>query len=139
MGKVNWGRVFLGGLLAGVVINVFESVFSGIILARDWEAAMKTLGHQMPSGAIGIFLVYGFLTGIAAIWLYAVARPRFGPGPKTAALTGVGYWVIGYALPAAGWGATGLFPARLIATSTLGGLVEIVVAGVVGAWLYKEE
>ena len=138
MGKINWGRVFLGGLLAGVVINSFEFVISGILLAPKWEAAMKALGRQMPSGAIGIFLAYGFLTGIAAIWLYAVARPRFGPGPKTAALTGIGYWVIGYALPAVGWGVTGLFPAGLIATSTLAGLLEIVVASVIGAWFYKE-
>ena len=90
MGKINWGRVFLGGLFAGLVINSFEFVISGVVLAPKWEAAMKALGRQMPTGAIGIFLAYGFLTGIAAIWLYAVARPRFGPGPKTAALTGIG-------------------------------------------------
>ena len=56
----------------------------------------------------------------------------------TVALTRIGYWVIGYALPAVGWGVTGLFPAGLIATSTLAGLLEIVVASVIGAWLYKE-
>jgi hypothetical protein len=82
--------------------NSFEFAISGILLAPKWEAAMKALGRQMPSGAIGISLVYGFLMGIAAIWLYAVARPRSGSGLKAAALTGIGYWVIGYALPAVG-------------------------------------
>jgi hypothetical protein len=48
------------------------------------------------------------------------------------------FWVIGYVFPAVGWGAMGLFPAWLIATSTLAGLLEIVVASVIGAWLYKE-
>jgi hypothetical protein len=91
MSKINWGRVFLGGLLAGVVINAFEFVISGILLAPKWNAAMKDLGRQMSSGTVRIFVLYGFLTGFAAIWLYAVARPRFGPGPKTAALTGIGY------------------------------------------------
>jgi len=46
--------------------------------------------------------------------------------------------VIGYVFPAVGWGAMGLFPAGLIATSTLADLLEIVVASVIGALLYKE-
>src|SRR5260370_29519377 len=100
-------------------------VIGGILLAPKWDAAMKALGRQMPSGAIGISVLYGFLTGIAAIWLYAVARPRFGPGPKTAALTGVAYWVIGYVFPAVGWGAMGLFPLGLLTISTIAGLAEI--------------
>ena len=40
MGTINWTRVILGGLVAGVVINVFESVLNGVVLAKDWEAAM---------------------------------------------------------------------------------------------------
>jgi hypothetical protein len=53
-------------------------------------------------------------------------------------LTGVAYWVIGYVFPAVGWGAMGLFPLRLLTISTIAGLAEIVVASVIGAWLYKE-
>ena len=51
--------------------------------------------------------------GIAAIWLYAAARPRFGAGPKTAGLTGFTYWIMGYALPTLGQIPVGLFPKRL--------------------------
>jgi len=138
MSKINWGRVFLGGLVAGVVINAFEFVISGMLLAPQWEEAMKALGREMPSGAIGLFVLSGFLTGIAIIWLYAAARPRFGPGPKTAGLTGFAYGVIGCALPAVGWGAMGFFPIGLTVISTVAAMAEIVVASVVGAWLYKE-
>ncbi len=138
MGKINWGRVILGGLLAGLVINIFEYVVNGVVLAADWEAAMKALGHQMSNSAIAVFVVWGFLAGIAAIWLYAAARPRFGPGPKTAALTGVGYWVVGYALPNFGLAPLGLFPPRLLVIGTIVGLVEIIVASEIGAWIYKE-
>ena len=82
MSKINWGRVFLGGLFAGVVINSFEFAISGILLAPKWDAAMKNLGRQMSSGTIRIFVLYGFLTGFAAIWLYAVARPASGLGQR---------------------------------------------------------
>ncbi len=40
MGKINWGRVLLGGLLAGIVVNVFEYVTNGVVLASDWNAVM---------------------------------------------------------------------------------------------------
>src|SRR5262252_4896219 len=41
------------------------------------------------------------------------SRPRFGAGPKTAALTGFTYWIMGYALPTLGQIPVGLFPKRL--------------------------
>lgn len=99
---------------------------------------MKALGHQLPPSAVPIFIVNGFLTGIAAIWLYAAARPRFGPGAKTAAMTGFGFWVIGYALPQIGWAAMHLFRHRLIAIGAAVGLVEIILGSIAGAALYKE-
>jgi hypothetical protein len=139
MGKINWGRVFLGGLLAGVVVNVFEFVANGLVLASSWDTAMRNLGRQMPRGAIAVFVLVGFLVGITAVWLYAAARPRYGPGPRTAVLIGFGYWLIGYALPTLGWAAMGLIPRRLLAIGTVVGLVEIVAATVIGAWLYTEE
>ncbi len=88
MGKINWARVLLGGLLAGLIINIFEYVTNGVVLAAAWDAAMKALGRHLSMSAIAVFIVGGFIGGIAAIWLYAAARPRFGAGPKTAALTG---------------------------------------------------
>lgn len=138
MGKINWGRVIAGGLVAGIVINVFEYVTNGRILAADWAAAMQNLGRQMPSGAVAIFIVWGFLVGISAIWLYAAARTRFGPGPGTAILIGFAYWVIGYLLPNFVNWALALFPSRLLAITTVVGLVELIVASLAGASIYKE-
>ena len=128
MGKINIARMLLGGLVAGVVVNIFEFVTHGVVLAADWEAAMSALGRQMPGSALAVFVVWGFLVGIGAIWLYAVARPRFGPGPSTAVLTGFGYWIFGYALPIFGYEAMGLFPTRLMTIATIVGLVELIAA-----------
>lgn len=139
MGKINIGRVLLGGLLAGLVVNIFEFVTNGVVLASQWDVGLKAPGHQMPRSAPIAFVVSGFLMGIGAIWLYAAARPRFGPGLKTAALTGIGFWVFGYALPNSDYAAMGLFPMRLIVVSTLVGLVELIAASLCGAWLYREQ
>jgi hypothetical protein len=55
---------------------------------------MKALGRHLSMGTVAVFIIGGFIAGIAAIWLYAAARPRFDAGPKTAALTGFAYWVV---------------------------------------------
>ena len=89
MGKINLARVFLGGLLAGLIINIFEYILNGVVFAPQWDAFEKAHGHQMRPGAIPFLIVSAFVAGIGVVWLYALARPRLGPGPKTAALTGI--------------------------------------------------
>jgi len=45
MQKMNWGRVFLGGLLAGVVVNIFEYVTNGVVSAADWQAMRPSVDN----------------------------------------------------------------------------------------------
>jgi len=143
MSRINWARVFLGGLLAGVIINVFEFVVNGVFLAAEWQAMMKSLGQTTfptTSGAV-IFLIWGFLSGICAIWLYAAVRPRFGPGMKTAVLTGFAFWVLTTVLRTvddAGVGHPFLYSSHLLVILVVVCLVQSVVASVVGAWVYEE-
>ena len=138
MGKLNWVRLLLGGLLAGVVINIFEFVTNDVFLGKHWAAAMRALGRHLPPHAMPLFIIWGFVLGIAAIWLYAVARPRFGPGPKTTIFTSLGCWVLAYVLGSLSAGAMGLVPYRLLVIGTIVGLVEILLASLAGAWVYKE-
>src|SRR5258708_3909602 len=141
MAHTNWGRVILGGLLAGVVINIVEYITNGVVLKQAWGQAMQTLGKpaELTAGAIVMFNIWGFLLGIAAVWLYAAIRPRYGAGPNTAIRAGLAAWALAVFLPNLGNYPLGLFPARLLAVSTVVALVEIVVATVAGAWLYKEK
>src|SRR5260370_33916652 len=114
MGKINWTRVILGGLAAGLIINVFESVLNGMILAKDMEAAISALGRQMGGGALAMFIAWGFLVGIFAVWLYAAIRPRYGAGPKTAAGSGAAVWGLGYVVASVNPLALHHFPKRLM-------------------------
>jgi hypothetical protein len=136
--KINWTRVILGGLLAGLIVNIFEFLVDGLLLRSEWDAGLKAL-NKTPGGigAAVIFWLWGFLIGIFALWLYANFRPRFG-GIRTAVLTGVAVWVPGGFLAMLPPIAMHLFRYRLMAFDMVLTLVEIVVGTVAGAWLYKD-
>ena len=57
---------------------------------------------------------------------------------RTALCAGSAVWFFAYLYPNIGLVVLGFFPGRLIALATLWGLVELLVAAVAGAWLYKE-
>jgi len=139
MGKICYSRVLLGGLLAGVVVNLFEFLHN-LVMKAQWEAAVKPLGlsMQLSTGGIVFYIVLCFVIGIAIVWFYAAARPRFGPGAKTAALTGLAFGIICYAIPNVGWGAFTKLPWGLTTIAIVWSLVETVVASLLGAWPYKE-
>ncbi|MGE5276693.1 MAG: hypothetical protein ACM3SU_06845 [Acidobacteriota bacterium] len=136
---VNWGRVILGGIGAGIVVNVSEFFLNEVVLKKTNEDAMKALGKSMPEsgGTIAVWILWGFLFGIVAVWLYAAIRPRYGAGPATAAKAGVAVWILASLSSSVFLWNLGLFPLNGIVLVWT--LVETLVATVVGAWLYREE
>ena len=140
MGKINLGRVILGGLVAGVIINVVEGVMNGVILQPQWSAAAKAIGRSatMSTKQIVAFNVWGFAAGIIAVWLYAAMRPRFGAGPRTAITAGAAVWLLAYAMANAMMAFLHLFPLGLLVTVTAVGLVEVLIAATAGAYFYRE-
>lgn len=139
MGRIDFKRVLIGGLLAGLVLNVVDYLLYGVYLAPDFDAAMQALGLPPMSGSmIAWFVLLDFLWGILLVYLYAAIRPRFGPGPRTAIIAGLLVWVAGVLFHALGEGAMGLFPARLYVIGTVASLIYIPIAAMVGAWAYRE-
>ena len=139
MSKINLGRVVMGGLLAGLIINAFEYVLNGVVLADQWQALMAAMNKPMIGMTEIIwFNVCGFLLGIVAVWTYAAIRPRFGAGVKTAVYAALLTWVTAYVFCNAMSTITGMFSMQLTLTLVGVGLVEIIVATIAGAWLYKE-
>lgn len=139
MSRINITRVFTGGLLAGVVLNIGEFVVNEIFLGDQWVAAMEARNLQQPGGgAVALYVIWSFVLGIALVWLYAAIRPRFGPGPKTAVIAGLVVWFLIWFM---GFGSTlinDMFPGSLVLIAVVWGLVETIAAGLAGGWLYRE-
>lgn len=139
MGHINWKRVIFGGLLCGLVINAFEFLLNDVLLQSQWTDAWGALGRtaQFGSAEVSAFVLWGFLVGIFAIWLYAEIRPHYGARPMTAIIAGLAVWFLGYLLAAVVPLVTNLFPGRLMLISLAVGLVEAVAGTMAGAWLYQ--
>jgi hypothetical protein len=140
MNRINWGRVIVGGLAAGVVLNLGEWLLHEVILRERMEEAASAMGMELPSGSdIGIFVAMTFVLGILLVWLYAAIRPRYGAGPKAAILAGLFGWILLYLFWLIYNIAWEIFPQDMVTISTIWGFFELPIATLVGAWLYKEE
>ncbi len=139
MGAINNGRVLVGGLLAGLVFNIGETLLNAVVVAGPMQEIAEAHNLQDPGGpGIGIFVLMGFALGVLMTWFYAAARPRLGPGPKTAAIIGAALWFPSYLIPIVGWVVLGLAPLGLGVVMSIWGLVEMVLSAVAGGWLYQE-
>ncbi|HEX9729755.1 MAG TPA: hypothetical protein VGA37_14735 [Gemmatimonadales bacterium] len=139
MASINNGKLVLGGLAAGLVINVVESVVNLTMLAGPWEDALAALNlPPLAGGAIGGFVALGFLLGILTVWIYAAIRPRFGPGPATAMKAGLATWIAFYVFGYFGDWLSGLVPTSLFLIVLAYSLVMMLGAAYVGGMVYKE-
>lgn len=139
MRRVNMKRVILGGIVAAVVVNVGEGLFA-LLTKSEWEAAIRSLGLRLQAGpAAYLPFAWSLVVGVLSVWLYAAIRPRYGPGAKTAVRAALAVWALSTATFAIAMGSLGLFPARLMTYVALWSLVEVTVAMLIGASLYREE
>ena len=139
MTKINYGRVILGGLLAGLVLNIGEYLLNEVVFKQQMEEMFRKINVPPPGGSfIAIAVGITFLLGILIVCLYAMIRARYGAGPKTAICAALVIWFCVYVY-------CGVLNAALFGISTsfliigmVWGLVEYALAAVAGAWLYKE-
>jgi hypothetical protein len=134
MGKINWTRVLFGGLVAGFVINVF-------FLGPGLGALHLSLGwaRQETVAVAVLMVVLVFLVTILVTWLYAAIRSRYGSGLRTAAMAGVASGLLLGIFQYAGWILTSRqIPARMWATNAVITFVALVIATLLGAWVYEK-
>ena len=137
---MNYARVILGGLVTGIILTVGEVVLNSFIVHSmmvEWAAK-----HSFPADPGPTFLVAAIVLtislGIVTIWLYAMIRPRSGPGPKTAICAALFMWFAVYIYCGIIFGLLLAQPLNAMAISIVWGLGEFVIAAIAGAWLYKE-
>jgi hypothetical protein len=71
-------------------------------------------------------------------WTYAAIQPRFGAGKRTAVVAGFVVWLLGYFAAGLTTMAMGVFPLSFMAIVFAYSLMQIFVAAMAGASLYRE-
>jgi hypothetical protein len=116
MEGTNWKRVFLGGVVSGIVLNVFHLTIL-VISSGTVDIGTSTI-------------VFYFVTGILAIWLYSAIRPRYGTGTQTAVIAGLFIGVL--------CGLTYFVSAVSASLLALYAAVAMyILATLAGSWIYK--
>lgn len=137
MGKINVGKVIVGGIVAGIVMNVFDYVINEMIMKADYMAVFAARNIDPSLISIPTMVVLDFAMALLLVFTYAAIRTRFGPGPKTAVVAAIIIAMTANVL-AAYFAGQGFFPWSVWAKASVLATANTVVSGLVGCALYKE-
>jgi hypothetical protein len=140
--SLNKGRIWLGGLVGGVVWNVWSIVVNLFIVGNARYVAAQNAGVFLKTPRYSFFagqwIVIVFVLAIVLAHLYAWTRQTLGPGARTALR--IGFWVgfvAGFPLnfAQATWLAAGRgLPFGWMLEMWVGAILSTLVAG----FLYKD-
>jgi hypothetical protein len=136
--RINVRSAFSSGLVAGIIIII---VGFGLvpILGNQMNAVLESRSlPPLSNGAMGFFAFVSVTFGISVIWFYALIQSRFKSKLKAAVVSAMIFWFYAYFLPNAALVAYGFMPFTLSAIGTAWGILEVLVACIVGSRLYKE-
>jgi hypothetical protein len=138
---INVSKVVVGGLIAGLVANVLDTVWGFTVLHDGMVDMAKRFGHtEADTQSVAFILPWimvDFVIGLAVVWNYAAIRPRFGPGPKTALVAALPLYIAATAV-VYGFMSIGMMPPDAFVKGTLTSLVSAMLASLAGAYFYKE-
>jgi hypothetical protein len=133
VGEINWRSVLTCGSVAGLAWSLMTLpiliLFGGEII----DAVPRPL---VTVGRLGSFTL-NVVSGIWALWLYAAIRPRYGAGPKTAAIAGFSWWLIS-TIAVWQWKEIGLLRFNGLVGLIVASLPILIAVTMFGARLYQQ-
>ncbi len=84
MEPLNYTRILLGGLLAGLIINMIDVPNSIFLAGPSLQRLLKRQNAMSSRFVPPYFLGIHFALGIATVFLYAAMKPLLGAGWTTA-------------------------------------------------------
>jgi hypothetical protein len=141
MTKINFGRLFIGGLIASILLFVSDGILHEHIVKQYWEFLYQGLGGKAPEGhatSMVYFFIFEMGRGFGAIFLYALMRPFYGPGPKTAILAAIAAWLAFSVTAPAEFIPLGFYGRRMWVIIAGYQLVTAILTNLLAAWIYRD-
>jgi len=136
MNKVNLMQVLRCGLVTGLVWTLLSIALIALV-GSDFMALVSGDRLVRPAGALQTFFILSNIAaGFWTMWLYAAIRPRYGPGPRTALIAALAWWIIA-SMQGVKWIVLLGVPLHA-AWPMLATLPAIMIATMAGAWGYRE-
>lgn len=139
---MNTSKVLVGGIVAGIVLNVCDWFVYTKLLVDKMTAAMEAYkpgssAVMMSGNAVTIYVITDFVFGLLLVYTYAAVRPRLGPGPRTAATVAGIFWVFATFINA-GQMIMGIVDRNLFWEAALIQLITLLLGTWFGAMVYTE-
>ena len=140
MGRINVARLIIGGLAAGAVANALDYVINKYLMVDEGTEMMQRLNLRadIMESSKYTWIAVDFIYGMVLVFAYVAMRPRFGPGPKTAVIAGMSFW-IAFTAVFAGLTAMGIYTQQAFMKNAALAIVSTLAPILVGASLYKED
>ncbi len=136
--NINLKSVFISGIVAGIIIIVSGMGMIPLVGNQMNEVLESRSLPPLSNGAMGYFGIMSIILGISIIWVYAFVQSNFKSKLKVAVAVSLIIWFLTYFWPNAALVAYGFMPFRLAAIGTAYGLLELILASVIGSKLYRE-
>lgn len=133
---INLKRVFIGGFIAGMIINIIDTpngaLISGPAIIEFLEAHNITPNPLVPAYFLPLHIVFGWML----VWVYAAMIPMFGATKRNAIYSTL-MIMIPTRLFSLGFVVMGLLPFKLFLMLSASVIVGFIIGGLVGGWYYN--
>ena len=142
---INTKKVIIGGLTAGLVLNILDFILNTYIFGARMKADMNAfkagLGDAMATmsgSTMAGYVIMDFVLGMLLAYTYAAMRPRFGAGAKTAIIVALIFWIFG-TIVSVNYMMVGMMSSGTWWSFGIAYLVCLVIASLVAGAMYSEE
>jgi len=139
MKGINLGRLIAAGVVAGVVMAAIDWLIYGRLMEQEVVDMIRrlNLNQFVVLESTTPWLVVDLIFGLLLAFTYVSIRPRFGPGPATAATAGVLLW-LGVTAVLGGYMSMGVFTTQAYIKGSALFLGSSILASLAGGAVYRE-
>lgn len=140
MPPINWSRLIIGAIVAGIILFVTDGLMHERWLHQDWVAVYNNLNARTPAEtptSMVYFAIFELGRGFVCMLIYVLMRDRFQPGPKTAVLAAIVTWLAFSVAGPAQFIPLEFFSNALWIKIAGAHLITTIIAAIAGAAIYK--
>jgi hypothetical protein len=135
MDTITVKQIIIGGLLAGLFINVCDVTVTVTTVAKKWNTVLASQGIKSSPFTPPYYITASFVAGIVLTWLISVLAAKYGLTRETALIASLLLWGISR-LYGAGHVVMGQMPLSIFAIMSLGLCLGFIVAGQFVYWYF---